>query len=140
MNQNNICHYDGCKQLHKKKGGVIFCKTHLVSGLLTDIVKEKGITKIILDIRNEIETRTTCEETGRYQFQCETCPSKVCHRMQTYHQHGYIKKCFFVNCQYCKKIICRSCMTHDSEIGMYEFLCPECMTYDDYNESSDDEN
>lgn len=52
----NICHYDGCKQLHKKKLGVKYCKTHLsIESILQDKVLEKHIVSVILKMKNEME-------------------------------------------------------------------------------------
>ena len=148
MNQNNICHYDGCKQLHKKKGGVIFCKTHLVSGLLTDIVKEKGISELIIDIAANIDLQEyTCLYCGESiesyldTIECNCCKEPGCNKCHIkdneyyYCEDGECKECDDcdeqkdVKCIKCKSLICNDCGIIECD-NCNTILCNHCRTYE----------
>ena len=89
MNQN-ICHYAGCKNQHKTKINAIYCKTHYLANkqttdILNNIFSEKGISNIIISIKNEMERNPVCDictEERDELYQCMGCSNKFCN-------HGY---------------------------------------------------
>ena len=82
---------------------------------LLDIVKEKGIVKIILDMKAELEK---CEV-------CELCNEEVLSDDM-------------VCCEDCCQVFCENCcepktIYYERGIGSHEILaCQDCLFHDDY--------
>ena len=139
MSQNNICHYVGCKNLHKTKVNAIYCKTHYLAdkqnkNTLTNIFSESGISNIIIGIKNEIERNTCCkicEKNAGKLNQCMDCDGKFCNDDSGncgIADHYGLNVC--LNCENCiecgsQKSVCRHCEDNT--------ICPQCIIYNDEN-------